>query len=114
MGYADSEEAEAIRVSLGALLRRRREDADRSLAAVAEAAGISTAFLSELERGLKDVSTEKLAGIGLALDLPAADMSADLAPRLSARTAPSQPSWPHGPKMQVRMAARPVPPQAPP
>jgi len=112
MGYADSEEAGAIRVSLGALLRRRREDADRSLAAVAEAAGISTAFLSELERGLKDVSTEKLAGIGRALDLPAADLYADLARRLGARTAPSQRSWPEDPKMQVRMATATLRPQA--
>jgi transcriptional regulator with XRE-family HTH domain len=112
MSYADSEEGAAVRVALGALLRHRREDSERSLAAVAEAAGISTAFLSELERGLKDVSTERLAAIGRALDLPVADLYADLARRLGARTASPHRSWPDDPKMQVRMATATLRPKA--
>ncbi len=68
MAYAHSEDASSIRVALGNLLRRRREEAERSLSELAEAAELSPAYLSELERGLKDVSSERLVAIARALD----------------------------------------------
>jgi transcriptional regulator with XRE-family HTH domain len=112
MSYADSEQAAKVRAALGALLRHRREDAERSLAAVAEAAGISTAFLSELERGLKEVSTEKLVAVARALDLSPGDLYAGLARQLGARSASPQRTWPDDPKMQVRLATATLRPQA--
>ena len=112
MGYADSENAATVRAALGGLLRHRREDAERSLAAVAEAAGISTAFLSELERGLKEVSTEKVVAIARALDLSPAELYTGLARQLGARTVLPQRSWPDDPKMQVRLATATLRPQA--
>ncbi len=68
MAYAHSEDASSIRVALGNLLRRRREEAERSLSELAEAAELSPAYLSELERGLKDVSSERLVAIARALE----------------------------------------------
>lgn len=112
MSYADSEDAAAVRAALGALIRRRRVEAERSLTAVAEAAGISTAFLSELERGLKDVSTEKVVAIARALELSPAQLYADLARELGVRAAVPQRSWPDDPKMQVRLATANLRPQA--
>ncbi len=112
MSYADSEDAAAVRAALGALIRRRRVEAERSLTAVAEAAGISTAFLSELERGLKDVSTEKVVAIARALELSPAQLYADLARELGVRAAVPQRSWPDDPKMQVRLATAKLRPQA--
>ncbi|TME87699.1 MAG: XRE family transcriptional regulator, partial [Chloroflexi bacterium] len=49
MAYAHSEDASSIRLALGNLLRRRREEAERSLSELAEAAELSPAYLSELE-----------------------------------------------------------------
>jgi len=57
-----------LREVYGLLLRRRRQAAGRTLADVAAAAGVSMAYLSEVERGLKEPSSEVLAAICLALD----------------------------------------------
>ena len=113
MPYAYSENADSIRAALGAVIRRRREDAERSLAAVAGAADMSTAYLSEIERGLKDISTEKLAAIARALDLPVAELYLELAQRLGSRDALQQRrSWPDDPRMQLRLAAASLRPHA--
>ena len=52
---------------LGAILRRRREESGRTLAEAAEAAGISPGFLSEVERGRKEMSIERLAKVATTL-----------------------------------------------
>ena len=57
-----------LREVYGLLLRRRRQAAGRTLADVAASAGVSMAYLSEVERGLKEPSSEVLAAICLALD----------------------------------------------
>jgi len=113
MTYAQSENPDSIRAALGAVIRRRREDAERSLAALAEAAGMSTAYLSEVERGLKDISTDKLLAIARALDLPVAELYLQLAQRLGSRDALQQRrSWPDDPRMQLRIAAASLRPHA--
>ena len=72
MNFAESEAATAharagsLRRVQGSVLRRHRELAGRSLADVAAAAHCSPAHLSEVERGRKDVSAERLCGIAAA------------------------------------------------
>jgi transcriptional regulator with XRE-family HTH domain len=60
--------APLLREIYGLLLRRRRLAAGRTLADVAAEAGVSMAYLSEVERGLKEPSSEVLAAICVALD----------------------------------------------
>ena len=54
---------------VGRELRRERERRGERLVDVAERAGVSMQYLSELERGLKDPSSEMLHAISGALDL---------------------------------------------
>jgi transcriptional regulator with XRE-family HTH domain len=113
MAYAQSEDASSIRLALGAILRRRRQEAERSLTELAEAAELSPAYLSEVERGLKDVSMERLLAIARALEVPVADLYLDLARSLGSREAMSQQrSWPDDPRMQLRIATANLRPQA--
>jgi transcriptional regulator with XRE-family HTH domain len=113
MSYAQSEDASSIRIALGAILRRRRQEAERSLTDLSEAAELSPAYLSEVERGLKDVSMERLLAIAKALEVPVADLYLDLSRALGSREAMSQQrSWPDDPKMQLRIATANLRPQA--
>src|SRR6202171_6615171 len=105
MTYAQSEDASSIRLALGVILRRRRQEAERSLSELAEAAELSPAYLSELERGLKDVSSERLLAIARALEIPVADLYLDLARSLGSREAVEQRrSWAEDPRVHLRHA----------
>jgi transcriptional regulator with XRE-family HTH domain len=105
MTYAESVNAESVRAALGAVIRRRREDAERSLAGLAAEAELSTAYLSEVERGLKDISSDKLVDLARALELPVADLYLELAQRLGSLSAMQQRrSWPEDPRAQLRIA----------
>ncbi|OKJ95018.1 DNA-binding protein [Streptomyces sp. CB03234] len=79
---------------VGDVLRRERLAQERTLKDVAGAARISMPYLSELERGRKEASSEVLAAAARALGLGLADLlalaQADLA-RL-ARTGRAQPA----------------------
>ena len=113
MTYAQSENAEYVRATLGLILRRRREDAERSLAGLASEADMSTAYLSEVERGLKDISAEKLVAIARALDVAVAELYLELAQRLGSREAMQQRrSWPVDPRTQLRLATASLKPHA--
>ncbi len=57
-----------LREVYGRLLRRLRQGQGRTLAEVAAEAGVSMAYLSEIERGLKEPSSEILAAVCGALD----------------------------------------------
>jgi len=61
-----------LRSAIGTVLRRLRQAQGRTLQDVADAAGVSLAYLSEVERGLKEASSEILAVIcrALGIDLP--------------------------------------------
>jgi len=60
---------------VGRELRRRRLEAERTLADVAEQAGVSTQYLSEIERGLKEPSSEILGAVHQALGLRLVDLT---------------------------------------
>ena len=63
-----------LRDVIGEVLRDERLDQQRTLAEVARQAAVSLPYLSEVERGRKDVSSDLLAAICDALDLPLADV----------------------------------------
>lgn len=113
MTYAHSENAEFVRAALGAVIRRRREEAERSLAGLAAEAELSTAYLSEVERGLKDISTDKLVALARALEVSVADLYLEVAQRLGSREAIQQKrSWPEDPRAQLRIATQSLRPTA--
>ncbi|WP_329158906.1 helix-turn-helix domain-containing protein [Streptomyces anulatus] len=67
---------------VGEVLRRERQAQGRTLKDVAEAARISMPYLSEVERGLKEASSEVLAAAAQALGLNLADVLALAGERL--------------------------------
>lgn len=64
-----AEPEELWRQLVGDQLRQERHARGERLADVAERAGVSTQYLSEVERGLKDPSSEMLQAISGALEL---------------------------------------------
>ena len=73
-----------LRTMLGDVLRRTRLEQDRTLADVARAARVSMPYLSEVERGRKEVSSEILAAICDALRIDLADLLAEVGSDLAA------------------------------
>src|SRR5438128_1574420 len=65
-----------LRDVLGAQLRRLRHEQGRTLADVAAEAALSLAYLSEVERGRKEISSEVLAALCEALGISLADLLA--------------------------------------
>jgi transcriptional regulator with XRE-family HTH domain len=63
-----------LRSALGEALRRLRLEQGRTLADVAVAARISLPYLSEVERGRKEVSSEVLAALCDALGIDLSDL----------------------------------------
>jgi len=59
-----------LRHELGEALRERRQLQGRTLRDVAATASVSLGYLSEVERGVKEASSELLSAICLALDVP--------------------------------------------
>jgi transcriptional regulator with XRE-family HTH domain len=92
---------EEIRQELGAILRGHREGQGRSLGEIAGEAGCSPAYLSEVERGRKDVSSDLLVAITYALAVPIASVYTDLGRRLGAWPQ-AEPSWQVDPRRQLR------------
>jgi DNA-binding XRE family transcriptional regulator len=64
---------------LGSRLRALRTDRDETLAQTAERAGISPQYLSEVERGRKEPSSEMIAALAGALDITVAELMAGTA-----------------------------------
>lgn len=84
-------EAQALeplwRDALGDLLRRLRHERGERLADTADRAGVSPQYLSEIERGLKEPSSEMIAAVAGALDVTLVDLTLGVADDLRARTA---------------------------
>lgn len=60
---AEAERAPLLREVFGRVLRQERTRQGRTLAEVAGDAGVSTQYLSEVERGRKEASSEVLASV---------------------------------------------------
>lgn len=71
-----------LRDVIGDVLREERREQDRTLADVADDANVSLPYLSEVERGRKDVSSDVLHSICDALEVPLAEVLERSADRL--------------------------------
>ena len=101
-----------LRQAVGEALRRRRLDQGRTLREVAAAAGVSLTYLSEVERGRKEASSEVLEAVCAALHLALAELFFEVAETLALAEAVPVPvigfvPQPGGPR------AAPVPAPAP-
>ena len=101
-----------LRQAVGEALRRRRQAQGRTLREVADAAGVSLTYLSEVERGRKEASSEVLEAVCAALDLGLADLFFEVAETLAATEAVPVPAIGFLPP-RPRAAAAPVPAPAP-
>ncbi|MGW0519329.1 helix-turn-helix domain-containing protein [Crossiella sp. NPDC003009] len=68
-----------LREAIGERLRRTRTAQRRTLREVSRLARVSLGYLSEVERGRKEASSELLASICDALDLPLSDLLGEVA-----------------------------------
>src|SRR4051794_41788339 len=100
------------REALGARLRRRRRARGLTLAEVAARAGVSPQYLSELERGRKDPSSEMLAAVAGALGWRGLDLPAGVARGLAYAAPPPPDGHPAPPPPPPDV--QPAPPPAPP
>jgi hypothetical protein len=89
---------------VGEVLRRERRAQGRTLKEVSEASRISMAYLSEVERGRKEASSEVLAAAAQALGLSLADVLALAGERLVSLAAVRS-VGPAGPMGGVLLAA---------
>ena len=74
---------------VGEQLRGVRADLDERIADVADRAGISPQYLSELERGRKDASSEVLSAVAGALGLTVQELSRRVARGYANATGPA-------------------------
>ncbi|OCG74576.1 helix-turn-helix domain-containing protein [Microbacterium sediminis] len=82
---------------VGEHLRRRRHERGETLADVAERAGVSVQYLSEIERGLKEPSSEILSAVVGALDASLLELTSGIAEDLRATAAAPAPARSAGP-----------------
>ncbi|MEO9323727.1 helix-turn-helix transcriptional regulator [Nocardioides sp. C4-1] len=76
---------------VGRELRDERTRQERTLADVAGTAGISVQYLSEVERGLKEPSSEVLGAVHGALGLRLVDLTTRVSRSLGSSSRPSGP-----------------------
>lgn len=72
-----------LREALGDSLRRTRVSQSRTLREVSDSARVSLGYLSEVERGRKEASSELLAAICAALDVPLHNVLTDVSESLA-------------------------------
>jgi transcriptional regulator with XRE-family HTH domain len=99
-----------LRTLVGEVLRRHRQEQRRTLAEVAREANVSVQYLSEVERGRKEPSSEILAAICDSLRVELSDLLAEVrrdlilgrtpAPVLRLATTQLQRQSPAGPQMR--------------
>lgn len=80
-----------LRRELGDVLREHRQSQGRTLREVSSSASVSLGYLSEVERGEKEASSELLASICGALHLPMSQMLSHVSHRVARSEAISAP-----------------------
>jgi predicted transcriptional regulator len=101
---SDREPEPLWREVLGRSLRAAREEQGERLVDIAERAGISPQYLSEMERGRKEPSSEMIAAVTGALGIDLASLLAGIAGDVRRRRGTS-PTVGRGPAGPVLMAA---------
>ena len=71
-----------LREVIGDVLRRARTSQGRTLREVSDSARVSLGYLSEVERGRKEASSELLTAICGALDVPLSELLTDAGQQL--------------------------------
>ena len=74
-----------LRQVIGDELRRRRIEQKRTLRQISNSAQVSLGYLSEVERGQKEASSELLAAIARALETPLSELFAGVANEVARR-----------------------------
>ena len=83
---AETQSAEPLwREVLGSHLRELRQERDETLAESSARAGISQQYLSEIERGVKDPSSEMISAVAGALDIGLGELTLAVTRKLAAR-----------------------------
>lgn len=77
--------ASLLREVLGDVLRRARTKQGRTLRQVSDSARVSLGYLSEVERGRKEASSELLSAICDALNVPLSQLLVDASEQLARR-----------------------------
>jgi ribosome-binding protein aMBF1 (putative translation factor) len=90
-----------LREAVGQALRSERTAQRRTLNEVAERAGISMQYLSEIERGRKEASSEILGAVCTSLGIRLLDLVAQTQRVLSVESPPVPTSPPHGPMLMA-------------
>jgi transcriptional regulator with XRE-family HTH domain len=91
-----------LRRELGDVLRDERQHQGRTLREVSQSASVSLGYLSEVERGEKEASSELLASICGALGLPLSDVLREVSTRVAHTESMSAPvSLPVPPPVRV-------------
>lgn len=80
-----------LREVVGDVLRRARTSQGRTLREVSDAAMVSLGYLSEVERGRKEASSELLSAICSALDVPLSRVLIDAGERMARHEVLSEP-----------------------
>jgi transcriptional regulator with XRE-family HTH domain len=75
--------AALLREVIGDVLRRARTSQGRTLREVSDSARVSLGYLSEVERGRKEASSELLTAICGALDVPLSEVLTDAGERMA-------------------------------
>ncbi len=78
-----------LREAIGESLRRARIAQSRTLREVSTSARVSLGYLSEVERGRKEASSELLAAICQALDVPLSEVLVDVSAAMAGADAPA-------------------------
>lgn len=81
--------AQLLREAIGDSLRRARVSQSRTLREVSNSARVSLGYLSEVERGRKEASSELLAAICDALEVTLPDMLVDVSESMTESAAPA-------------------------
>jgi transcriptional regulator with XRE-family HTH domain len=94
IGRKESAMASLLREVLGDVLRRARTKQGRTLRQVSDSARVSLGYLSEVERGRKEASSELLSAICDALDVSLSQLLVDASEQVirQERTMASTPS----------------------
>jgi transcriptional regulator with XRE-family HTH domain len=97
--------AQLVREVIGDVLRRARTSQGRTLREVSDSARVSLGYLSEVERGRKEPSSELLNAICDALYVPLSELLIDAGERMAdderAASAPAAPGGASGANIDV-------------
>ena len=72
-----------LRQEIGDVLRTHRQERGQTLRQVSSKASVALGYLSEVERGQKEVSSEILASVAEALEVPLSVVMRDVSERLA-------------------------------